>query len=356
VRGRSDDTGYERLARRLVAELDDRESWQRGINALLASLPELVSSARRELDDESLLALLRALVAFVGRTGQQTEELKERLFELAEEVGVHVLPVHYASPVPDTRALPASTWERRIDLEGVRIDLEALLRLLEHLDPFLRELDRVPARAAAGGAFHWENGQLNRTDASIYYALVRDLRPRLVLEVGGGYSTLVACAAAVRNGETQVVCIDPEPRVGLEGLPGLTRLVRARVQDVSLDEEIGRLGRGDVLFVDSSHVSRIGSDVNRLVLEVLPRLAPGALAHFHDVFLPWEYPEEWVRRQHFWNEQYLLHAFLLFNDAFEVLWASNLVATEAPDALRAAIGPAPDGNVMGSSLWLRRRG
>jgi hypothetical protein len=115
------------------------------------------------------------------------------------------------------------------------------------------------------------------------------------------------------------------------------------------------LGENDILFIDSTHVLRIGSDVQYEFLEVLPRLRPGVYVHIHDIFMPAEYPEAWVRREHrFWTEQYLLQAFLCYNGAFEVIWAGSYMHLKHPDELAAAFASYGPGRHPGS-FWIRRR-
>jgi hypothetical protein len=138
----------------------------------------------------------------------------------------------------------------------------------------------------------------------------------------------------------------------LAGVPGLAKLLPFRVQDVPL-RLFESLRENDVLFIDSSHVSKTGSDVNFLCLEVLPRLAPGVLVHFHDIFLPGEYPKDWVlERGYSWNEQYLVHALLIDSIGFEVVFASCFAAQRYPHQIRAIFGKP----CSGGSLWLRRVG
>jgi hypothetical protein len=125
------------------------------------------------------------------------------------------------------------------------------------------------------------------------------------------------------------------------------------VQQVPL-AHFARLKSNDILFIDSSHVCTAGSDVNFLVFEVLPRLEPGVLVHFHDIFLPWDYPEPWIKeRRIFYNEQYLLLAFLMFNDAFEVLVASRFLTMTDEDRFRRLFPFLPW--IKACSFWLRRR-
>jgi hypothetical protein len=119
--------------------------------------------------------------------------------------------------------------------------------------------------------------------------MLREFAPRLVIEVGAGYSTMVAAAAAVADGATSVWAIEPFPREALrQGFPGLERLIASRLQEVD-PAVFEALDANDVLFIDSTHVSRMDSDVNHLLLRIVPRLRRGVLVHIHDIHLPWEY-------------------------------------------------------------------
>jgi hypothetical protein len=151
----------------------------------------------------------------------------------------------------------------------------------------------------------------------------------------------------------QLTCIEPYPAPFLQdGFPGMGDLIAKRVQEVPFDF-FQQLEENDILFIDSSHVSKCGSDVNYELLEVVPRLKPGVIVHVHDIFLPGEFPREWMREQLlFWNEQYLLHAFLAFNADFEVLLMNNYLGKYHGDALKAAL---PSSNWWGGgSFWFRR--
>jgi hypothetical protein len=148
--------------------------------------------------------------------------------------------------------------------------------------------------------------------------------------------------------------IEPHPAPDIRaGFPGLTRLLERRAQDVPL-ETFGALGENDVLFIDSSHVLAIGSDVQYEFLEIIPRLRPGVLVHVHDIFLPAEYPKRWVVDGRFWDEQYLLQAFLAFNNSFEVLWAGHWMHLTHPEQLRAAFSTYDPAKAAPGSFWMRR--
>ena len=132
-----------------------------------------------------------------------------------------------------------------------------------------------------------------------------------------------------------------------------TTLIQEPIQRVKI-AEIERLDQNDLLFVDSSHVSKIGSDVNHIVFEILPALRPGVIVHFHDIHWPFEYPEDWVMLGRAWNEAYLVRAFLQFNDSFEILFFNSLMQRRQPEVFERMLPSANE--TRGSSLWLRRRG
>ena len=340
---------HEDVSRLLLEHLDSRASWQRSITALRSALIPLIDSAERELDDESMGALWATFIIFLSHTGLCSPERKERLFREAQEMGLHVFPAYYSSPLPDTRRLPDGLWANELDARALGIDEAAGLKFLARCSGYVPELDEV------GTAYAWDNPEFNRLDAPLYYAVLRALVPRRVYEVGSGHSTVLAAFAAERNATTRITCIDPDPRREVEGLTCVEDHIPLPVQETGLGM-FDSLEAGDVLFVDSSHVSRIGSDVNRIVLEVLPRLAPGVVVHFHDIFLPWEYPRHWVMdHHHFWNEQYLLAAFLLGNRDWEVLFAAHYMARRHSSEVCSALRAEDLEGAAGSSFWMRRR-
>jgi len=177
----------------------------------------------------------------------------------------------------------------------------------------------------------------------------------LIIEVGSGFSSLVAAEAIARNENSALICIEPFPLDFLrQGFPGLHSLIEKKVEDIDL-EFFSQLDSGDILFIDSSHTVKIGGDVNFLFLEVLPRLKPGVLVHFHDIFLPFDYRRDWVMDElRFWTEQYLLQAFLSFNSEFEVLMANSYLAHRYMEDFKAAFSNSPSWG--GGSFWMRRKG
>src|SRR6266536_3777078 len=247
-----------------------------------------------------------------------------RTFHIWERLGFHVTQNHFYGPVPDTRKLGDDIWERESALVGIEIDEgEQLRRLDDFENRFKAEYTSLPThRTESDHEFYLQNKTFLSVDAEMLYCFVRSARPRRIIEVGSGQSTYLAAQAARRNEEDgapacELVVIDPYPLDPIRrGFPGLSRLIAEPVEKVDL-AVFDALDANDILFIDTSHVLRIGGDVQYEFLEVMPRLKPGVIVHLHDIFLPAEYPRDWIMRDRlFFTEQYLLQAFLAFNHEF----------------------------------------
>ena len=282
-----------------------------------------------------------------------------KYFELWQSHGFHILPSDYAQPIPDTRDLPISLWNRISDLPGLDMREEQQKQLLSDIAAnFKHEYTAIPEGASTQEfRYYLGNTAFEAVDAEMLFGMIRLLKPRGMYEIGSGFSTLLAADALRRNRVDGYPChfiaIEPYPSAQLEAmLPSGVELWRVPVQEVSLSE-FKSLGENDILFIDSSHVCKIGSDVQFEFLEVLPRIRPGVVVHIHDVFMPVEYPKQWVLDcRRFWNEQYLLQTFLSFNATFEVLWAGQWMHIKHPDLLMEAF---PSYKAAGpGSFWFRR--
>jgi hypothetical protein len=267
------------------------------------------------------------------------------------------------SPVPDLAQLPPDLWDRRDPLAGIALDVDAALGLVENeLAPFLAEFDFPRDGPQPPGEFFLFNDNFEAVDSELLYALVRSRRPGRVVELGSGYTSLLIGAACRRNAAdgtpTVHVAYDPYPRPQVLGerVPEPTVVVPISAADVPL-EVFTSLEAGDILFVDTTHTVKVGSEVVHVVLDVLPLLRPGVLVHFHDIFTPWSYPREWLEEhQWYWAEQYLLQGFLAFNEGFEILLPTQAMARDLPERLAAAIPSFVAGAGVGpASLWLVRR-
>lgn len=227
------------------------------------------------------------------------------------------------------------------------------------LQPYLHDFDygKATGDESVDHLFSLKNDQFGGLDAVLLFSVMGHFAPRRVVEVGSGYSTLLMCDANQRflGGRCAIDCIEPYPRDFLLDLGRKVTLHQAPVQQASM-EIFDRLEAGDVLFVDSSHVAKTGSDVNHLFFEVFPRLASGVIIHVHDIFLPFEYPESWVideRRS--WNEQYLLRALLMGSDSYEILFGAAYAGFYLSRELRAAFDAAGQPYYSGGSFWMVKR-
>jgi hypothetical protein len=271
---------------------------------------------------------------------------------------------HFYSPIVDTDELTAradALWPAQPVVLGVDFDDESHRALLDGaLARFLPEYDyaeRDPRADADLDVFYTQNSQFSWLDSRALFAFLREWRPARVIEVGSGYSSLLMADVNRRflDGTCDIRCIEPYPRPFLaKGLPGITEVLQQKVQDVPL-AYFDTLQAGDILFIDSSHVSKTGSDVNYLYFEILPRLRAGVRIHVHDIFLPHEYPRDWVLgHNRSWNEQYLLRALLMYSNAFRIVFGCNYAFSRFPDRVREVLAH-PKGHAFGGgSIWIER--
>ncbi|MFK2876877.1 class I SAM-dependent methyltransferase [Rhodanobacter hydrolyticus] len=268
---------------------------------------------------------------------------------------------HFYSPVVDPKEATrdqSHIWTGAKTVRGIDLNSASHEHLLRDVFPKLIAGYDYPSSGAADDAldhFYDFNGQFERQDPRVTFCLLQMIRPRKIVEVGSGYSTLLMMDVNRRflANSTSITCVEPYPRPFLEEahLTGRIDLQYCRAQEA--DESIfTSLVAGDILFIDSSHVSKTGSDVNRLVLEILPVLSPGVYVHFHDIFMPTEYPQRWVCELGFsWNEQYLLQAFLSGNPDWDIIYGSAIARECHIEALSAFLQGNPP---HGGSLWLRK--
>ncbi len=286
-----------------------------------------------------------------------------RLFNFFESFGIHVLPVHYYSPIPDTRALKRNKdiFERRSDLLGVELNDEAQVRLLKELcSKYYEEYKLLPLEFTGDPTdYYLSNGSFGFVSGQMHYCLIRHFKPKNVIEVGSGASTLLTLKAIRRNDSeavsvTRFTAVEPYPEKYLNRLTDDNfTLVKSEIQEVTVDM-FADLKDRDLLFIDSSHVSKFNSDVNFLMFEALPRIGKGAIVHIHDIQFPLDYFESYIiKEHHFWNEQYLVQAFLMYNKEFEVLWCGSYMTWKYPELLSEHF-PHFDLSRISTSLYIRK--
>jgi predicted O-methyltransferase YrrM len=291
--------------------------------------------------------------------------------KLQAEIDVHVTeralmkewepfyaPGHYYSPLPSQAEIAEAFARGGFGPPFAAVDLNeaAQFARLERFAAYYRE-QPFPPEPAPRRRFHLNNPGYGAFDAIMLYGMLREARPRRIIEIGSGFSSaaMLDLNELVLGGAVEFTFIDPEMKrlreLLREGDAVRAILIEQRIQDVPL-KAFAALGENDVLFIDSSHVSKIGSDVNRIFFDILPSLAPGVLIHFHDITGTLEYPRDWFDQGRAWNEQYLLRSFLMYNPAFRVELFTSWLRLSREAFLRERMPLCSHGG--GGQIWLRK--
>ena len=290
------------------------------------------------------------------------EKIGWHAFALFEKLGLHVLPVHYYSPIPDTRVLREQMplFSKEDPMHGVDMNQAHQLDVLQKIIyPFEKEYLRE-----GGNNFGVDEATMPSfapINALSLFAFIRHYRPKKMIEVGSGMSTQISAAAMALNKregfEATFTAIEPYPSEKVKkGFNGLTDLLVSKVEDVP-EDIFKKLQANDILFIDSSHTVKIFGDVNYLFLNILPQLQPGVVIHVHDIFFPYNYPPHHFFTQNIkqiWQEQYLFQAFLAFNNEFEITFCSSFLHAKQKETLKTLF-PWYHENRIPSSIWIRRK-
>jgi len=268
-------------------------------------------------------------------------------------------PGHFYSVIPsrkDRHEFLERSDEDMTVISGVEIDGDAMMQLLAS---FQDDYDTHGFSAAPveGARYYYDNSAFAAGDALALYFMIRKFKPARMIEIGSGFSSAASLDINDRccQGRMRMTFIEPYPArlqslLQPEDLQCHT-VVQSRLQDVDL-KVFEQLQANDILFVDSTHVAKLGSDVNRILFEIFPSLNEGVIIHIHDIFWPFEYPKAWIREGRAWNEAYLLRAFLQYNENFEIIYFSDYLARKHHDWLRKQmplLAEHPGGNI-----WLRK--
>ncbi|MDH4128397.1 MAG: class I SAM-dependent methyltransferase [Spirochaetota bacterium] len=277
------------------------------------------------------------------------------------------IPVHFYSPIPDINDLEErKIWDIKSSLKGINFQNEQQLYLLKDLGKkFATECHFPPHPTQNSIDFYTENNSFSYGCGAILHCMIRNFNPKKIIEIGSGMSSRVISRAIKMNRQednpVEYIIIDPYPsEITKNSLKGISKLIESRVelQDLSLFEQ---LKQNDILFIDSSHSVKIGSDVNFLFLEVIPSLSPGVIIHIHDIALPYEYGKAYATDEsirQFWTEQYLLQSFLCYNNQFEILLALHYLQSECFEDFKKAFAPAYNPHfhkLTSGSFWIRRK-
>lgn len=290
---------------------------------------------------------------------QRIAALEAELSRLRQAAGF-VPPGHFYSPIPKlaeveadrTRifALPGKT------VPGIDMREDAQLALLKNFISFHEE-QPFPEEKSEDFRYYFKNPAYSYSDALLLHFMLRQLRPARLVEIGSGFSSCMTLDTNDRflDGRTHITFIEPYPQLLHSLMRDADRarykIHEERLQDVDLSI-FDQLQAGDILFIDSTHVAKVGSDVNHIFFEVLPRLKSGVFIHLHDVFFPFEYPESWIMQGRAWNEIYLLRTFLQFNTSFRIVLMNTFMQHFHRDFFSASL-PLCLQNT-GGSIWLER--
>lgn len=271
-----------------------------------------------------------------------------------------VPPGHFYSPIPDMDELHRAGGEfigaTSKETAGIELNDEEQLELLKQFSGFYREMP-FQAEKQEGLRYYYENPAYSYSDAILLHCMIRHLKPKRIIEVGSGFSSCMVLDTndLFFDGSISTTFIEPYPELLMSLLKdsdqGKVKTIPSRLQDIDL-AEFDALAENDILFIDSTHVSKINSDVNRIFFEILPRLSSGVHVHFHDIFFPFEYPREWLLEGRAWNEAYMLRAFLQFNHAFHPVLMNTFMSTFHEPFFRENM-PLCLKNT-GGSIWLKR--
>jgi hypothetical protein len=306
----------------------------------------------------SFKAAIKKLPIF-NRIVSERDKLYSELAVLKKDLRF-VPPGHFYSPIPSMDEIIRDDSKifgdipRNID--GLDLHEAEQLRLLNQ---FVAYYDEMPfqAQKCEGLRYYFENPAYSYSDAIFLHCMIRHLKPNRIIEVGSGFSS---CMTLDTNelfcgGSIATTFIEPYPELLLslvkEADKSTIKTIPTRLQDVDL-REFDALQANDILFIDSTHVSKINSDVNRIFFEILPRLSSGVYIHFHDIFYPFEYPKNWVYEGRAWSEAYLLRAFLQYNSAFSVVFM-NTFMEHFHESLFQEKMPLCLKNT-GGSIWIRK--
>ena len=283
--------------------------------------------------------------------------IKRLLRELPYIKNLQVVPGHYYSPIiniEEIRRREKKIWsEPTKNIEGVDLRENEQLHLLERFIPYYKE---IPFEASSNNRtrYYFDNGWYLFADGVFLYCMMREYNPKRIIEVGSGFSSALMLDTndIFFGSRIDFTFIEPFPKRLNSLLKGDEKisLIQTPVQDVQF-EIFDKLEENDILFIDSTHISKTGSDVNFIFFEIFPRLKKGVKIHLHDIHYPFEYLKTWVmddRRS--WNEAYMLKSFLMYNNKFKILafnsfleYFHNLwLSQNMPLALRS----------KGSSIWL----
>jgi cephalosporin hydroxylase len=281
---------------------------------------------------------------------------------LADKWEYSIRKFHYYEPLPNFSTLTQKQVLQRRYSSCIDWQLDAQIDLVKELSVYSTEIQELANDPTFDKKFDFFNDFYFELDAAIYYALLRKIKPSTIIEIGCGYSTQIAAKAIAKNQQEgkagKIICIEPYPEPQLIEANLEIQLIPEPVENIDL-AVFEQLGADDILFIDSTHTVKFGSDVCREILDILPTISNGVWIHFHDIFFPYDYPPKWlIEQRRAWNEQYMLEAFLAYNHNFEVILANHWLSVDYPQDVAKLWSGVLDWKEPYhhcGSLWLRKK-
>jgi hypothetical protein len=290
---------------------------------------------------ERVKSLLRR-VPYIKDVYNQYEKQDAIIKSLQEQVKKQgfVPPGHFYSIIPSEEDILSYIETRQPlghELMGIELNKQNHLELLEEYVQFYKELP-FPEKQMSETRYYYENDQFSYSDAIFLFCFLRKHQPKKIIEIGSGFSSAVMLDTADNffSVKPEITFIEPYPDRLMSLLRGddqmQVNIIDKKIKNVATDIFLP-LQAGDFLFIDSSHVLKYGSDVELLIFEIIPRLAPGVFVHFHDIFYSFDYPIQWVKEGRYWNEGYIVRAFLSYNCDWSIYFFNQYAHFEFSDLI-----------------------
>ena len=307
------------------------------------------------MNDELTDREIQQLIKLAKRALWSSPETRKKI----QARNVNITPANFYSDIPLIEDIEKSFEYRKPDSEvynsgifdpqRIRLFTESIAAYADEFSPPEESDPDKP------DSFYWSNPAFSYSDAMAYYCVIRHTKPKRLLEIGSGYSTMVANAALAKNGSGNITLIEPYPKDFLRRLEHVDEILETFVQDIPVPDLVGRIEGCDIWFIDSTHTVKIGSDCLYIYLKIMPEISKDILVHSHDIFLPLGMNKNNALRRHiYWTEQYLLYAYLLDNPKTDVMFGSTYVLRFLPESMEKLMAGKWRGG--GGSLWYRLNG
>lgn len=298
---------------------------------------------------------LRQLISLAKRVLWSSPETRKKL----QDEKINIIPANFYSDVPLVDDI-LNSFEYRTPRSEVYntgiFNPETIAEFVDKISVYSGEFSPPEdGDINCPEGFFWKNPAFSYSDAMSYYCVIRHFKPNRILEIGSGFSTLIADQAIKKNETGSITLIEPYPKEFLRRLESVNDIIESKVQDLSVSELVSLVEASDIWFIDSTHTVKIGSDCLYIYLKIMPEISTDIIVHTHDVFLPFGIPKIKALEKHiYWTEQYLLYAYMLDNPKIEVLFGSTYVGSMMPNAMAKLMsGKFPGG---GGSIWYKLNG